>query len=134
MDHHADKQSGNLERFREYLSLLARLQLDARLQAKVDLSGVIQQTLLEAYRAGDRVQGQDDEDLARWLRQILANNLVDEVRKFRTQARDVGRERSLEVDLADGMRPTLEPAGLPVNPAKRVGNHHPSRVTDGSQH
>jgi hypothetical protein len=35
-----------LERFWEYLHLPARLQLDARWQGEVDLSGVGQQTLL----------------------------------------------------------------------------------------
>jgi RNA polymerase sigma-70 factor (ECF subfamily) len=91
--------SEELERYREYLCLLARLQLDGRLRGKVDLSGVVQQTLLEAHQALARVP-QDRHGLtAAWLRHILANNLRDEVRKFATAARDAGRERSLEAAL-----------------------------------
>jgi RNA polymerase sigma-70 factor (ECF subfamily) len=87
------------QRYREYLLLLARLQLDARLQGKVDLSGVVQQTLLEAHLARRQPTTENEELTAIWLRQILANNLRDEVRKFATQARNVERERSLEAAL-----------------------------------
>jgi RNA polymerase sigma-70 factor (ECF subfamily) len=94
-----DQRAMRLERFREYLGLLARLQLDARLQGKVDLSGVVQQTLLEAHRESGKMPDQGDDDLARWLRRILANNLQDEIRKLYSQARDVRREESLEAAL-----------------------------------
>lgn len=95
MNHRMDSQDEGLERFREYLCLLARLQLDPRLHGKVDPSGVVQQTLLEAHQAMGRFQAGGDANQAAWLRRILANNLKDEVRKFSAQARDVARERSL---------------------------------------
>jgi len=84
-----------LEKHREYLVFLARLQLDQRLQAKVDLSGVVQQTLLEAHLAKDQVQNLPSEKRLAWLRRVLAHNLADEIRKVRSDKRDASRERSL---------------------------------------
>ena len=43
-----------------------------------------------------RFQASGHANQAAWLRQILVNNLKDEVRKFSAQARDVARERSLQ--------------------------------------
>src|SRR5262249_34900523 len=40
----------DLERFRAYLGVLARLEVSPAMRDKVDLSGVIQQTLLEAHQ------------------------------------------------------------------------------------
>jgi RNA polymerase sigma-70 factor (ECF subfamily) len=85
-----------LDRFRDYLRLLARLQLDSRLQAKIGPSDIVQQTLLEAYEKRAQFQGTTPAELAAWLREMLAHNLADALRAFTRQKRDVARERSLE--------------------------------------
>jgi RNA polymerase sigma-70 factor (ECF subfamily) len=90
-----DDLGRHLDGFREHLHLLARLQLRAQLAAKVDVSGVVQQTLLEAFQAGDGFPANGAQQAA-WLRRALANNLTDEIRRLGPRGRQGPREQSLE--------------------------------------
>jgi RNA polymerase sigma-70 factor (ECF subfamily) len=85
-----------VERYREYLRVLARLQVDPRLQAKVDPSDLVQQTLLRAHEKRDQFRGTTEAELTAWLRQILADQLAKALRRYATGARDLNLERSLE--------------------------------------
>ena len=84
----------NLERFREYLHTLARLQIGPQLQSKLDASDVVQETLLKAHANIGQFRGRTEPELAAWLRQVLANNLGMALRKFERQR--FRTERSLE--------------------------------------
>ena len=91
-----ENDSQRPEKFRSYLRLLARVQLDHRLRSKLDPSDIVQQTLLQAHRAIHEFRGQSDAEMAAWLRQILAHNLSHAVRDFGREKRNVNRERSLQ--------------------------------------
>ncbi len=98
----AEAQGQVLLRYRPWLHLLARLQLDARFRGKLDPSDAVQQTMLEACRAFPQFRGSTEAELLAWLRGILAHVLAHEVRRYRgTQARDLGREVSLDQALAE---------------------------------
>jgi RNA polymerase sigma-70 factor (ECF subfamily) len=98
MAHDGSAGGRPLAAYREYLCLLARIQLDSCLRGKLDPSDVAQEALLKAHQAiaAQTFRWQSDAAMAAWLRTILANTLTDTVRRFAAGARDVYRERSLE--------------------------------------
>ena len=97
----AEQPGAFLERFRSYLHLLARLQIDDRLRREVDPSDLVQQTLLRAVGSLDQFRGQTDAERAAWLRRILANTMANAVRDLGRAKRDGGLTRSLEAALDD---------------------------------
>lgn len=85
------------ELYRQYLKLLAHMEIDQRFQAKIDPSDIVQETFLEAHRDFGKFRGTTERELMAWLRQILAGNLADHVKRYYgAQQRDVQVERSLQ--------------------------------------
>jgi RNA polymerase sigma-70 factor, ECF subfamily len=114
-----------LERYRSWLGLLARLQVEPRFRAKFDPSDIVQQTLLEAVRDWPKFRGRSEAELAAWLRQVLTHVLLHEVRRFGgAQRRDIGREVSLEEALAESSRRLGDALAAPgSSPSERAGRN-----------
>ncbi len=91
----------DVQRWRNYVVLLARSQVAPQLRRKVDESDVVQQTLLEAHEAQADFRGVTNAEYGAWLRQILARNLSNLIRDYKRVKRDFRRERSLEMQLAE---------------------------------
>jgi RNA polymerase sigma-70 factor (ECF subfamily) len=88
-----------LELYRNYLKLLARLQIRGRLQSKADASDLVQETFLEAHRDFGQFRGTTEQEFAAWLRRILATNLVNLLRRYGSRGRDLQLERRLTAEL-----------------------------------
>jgi RNA polymerase sigma-70 factor (ECF subfamily) len=88
-----DELARRLESFRNYLLLLARLQLGGGLKGNFDPEDLVQQTMARALEKRDRFCGSSDAQRAAWLRTLLSHTLLDSVRK---NIRGGGAVRSLE--------------------------------------
>ena len=86
-----------LENYRNYLRFLARDGIGATLRAKVDASDVVQDVLMRARERFGQFQGESEGQLLAWLRRILANHVVDLVRRHKVGGdRGVVHERSID--------------------------------------
>jgi RNA polymerase sigma-70 factor, ECF subfamily len=69
-----------LQRYREYVRLLVRCRARGRLQARVDSSDFVQETLLRAARNIQQFQGAGEEEWCAWLARIAENEVVHQMR------------------------------------------------------
>lgn len=101
IDHarHGSKSSlgALLQQYRNYLVVLASMQIEKRLQPRVSPSDVVQETMLRAHKNFGQFRGTTEPELLAWLRQILVNNLAKFVEQHMLAARrDVRREVSMQ--------------------------------------
>src|SRR5262249_28105142 len=118
-----------LGEYRAYLETLSAIQIDPRLRGQFSLSDLIQETLLEAYRDLAKIEALPEPDRRRWLRRMLLNNLLDEVRRHCHSRHDVSLEVALEQSscrLADW----LGAGGTPPRP-RPGGGQPPDRPPRG---
>jgi RNA polymerase sigma-70 factor (subfamily 1) len=129
----------DLDRFRGILCLLARGVLSPGIRSAIDLSGVVQQTLLDAIRSIPRPR--TEAETAAWLRAILRNNLADAIRREGARKRGPGRVCPLDpgdggppaghsspsqraIRAEDLRRMAAALADLPVGQRRAVAMHH----------
>ncbi|AWM42530.1 sigma-70 family RNA polymerase sigma factor [Gemmata obscuriglobus] len=91
---------GLFDRYVNYLTLLARVQIGRRLQGKLDPADAVQEAFLQAHRHFSNFRGSTEAELAAWLRRILACVLSNTVQHYLgTQARDPRLEQVIAADV-----------------------------------
>jgi RNA polymerase sigma-70 factor (ECF subfamily) len=96
-----EAQGRLLEACRADLARIAEPDLDSQIRAKVGVSDVVQESLLEAHRDFASFRGQTPQEFYAWLKRILRSNLLNHFRAWRTQARQLDRQLDFE---AAGLR------------------------------
>jgi len=78
---------------RPYLVVLASRELDPLISARLSGSDIAQQTYLDALKGFDNFRGTSPREFMAWLKQILANNLVEATRvHLKAQKRSIHNE------------------------------------------
>ena len=113
-----------LDALRPPLLVAAASALSRDLQPKAEAADLVQESLVEGYRDFGAFRGRSVGEMLAWLRQILAHNVSNFRRHFRsTGRRSVGLEVPLS-SLGDGRDPArrchpADPSGCPVDLASK---------------
>ncbi|MGB7327122.1 MAG: sigma-70 family RNA polymerase sigma factor [Rubripirellula sp.] len=83
--------------YQHYLRLLAHSGLSPKVNTRVTVSDVIQETFLHAFEAFEQFRGASTAEFVAWIRSILVSRIADAHEKHLQAARrDVRREVSIE--------------------------------------
>ena len=100
----ADRLAKLLDVYRNYLRLMARMQLSRMLQSRVSPSDVVQESILVAKNAFAGFRGKTEPELLAWLRSVLAQRLIDTNRFHSAKQRDFNLERRIDDSLDQSSR------------------------------
>ncbi len=84
----------DLGQFRELLRSCVE-RISHKYQAKFDASDIVQETLADAQKHLRDFRGKSEAELANWLRCMLSRNLIDNIRRLRSQKRNIANERRM---------------------------------------
>lgn len=114
--------SWSLGSLRPWLKLVAERELPAVLRGRVEASDIVQQTLLDAWRAMQGFRGTTQAERLAWLRMILRRVVLQQGRsRFGTQKRCGERLRS-ELALTDSRIELLAGGEQPTPPEQAAAN------------
>jgi RNA polymerase sigma-70 factor (ECF subfamily) len=89
-----------LERYRNYMGLLVRLQVGRRLRRKVDAEDLMQELGLEIHRKITTFRGTSERAFLMWVRRMIGSIMSNQIRHFLgTKCRDLRLERALVEEL-----------------------------------
>src|SRR5271170_5986830 len=85
-----------LERYRNYVALLVRLQVGRRLRTKLDIEDLLQEISLEIHRKIALFRGSSEREFLTWTRRLIGSILANQVRHYLgTKRRDARLERAI---------------------------------------
>lgn len=125
------EQTDNAGQFQMYGPALlqwAVMQMPPWLGAKLDPEDLVQQTLLEAVKAADRLAGCSEKEVLAYLRRALLNNLIDSARKYAKNRGEIAPESLAE----SSMRMAEWLAASDTSPSERFSNKEKAaRLAEG---
>lgn len=90
--------------YRNYMRMVVRTGLGPKLRERVELSDVVQETLVEVIRQFPQFTGQNEAALVGWLRRLVGQKLAD-LGRYHSRAKRSGGSPDVPLDA------TLDPAG-----------------------
>jgi RNA polymerase sigma-70 factor (ECF subfamily) len=97
--------------YRNYLRMVVRSGMGPRLRERVELSDVVQETLVEVVRQFPSFTGQNEAALVGWLRRLVAQKLAD-LGRYHNRVKRAGDAGAVPLDAVwDAGLPAADPQG-----------------------